>query len=69
MKKQRSSSHEKTGLLKMDKIHENLSSLVTSHDVHEDHGGVHVASWDFDYVKEPLVLASFVLALTVISLS
>ena len=35
---------------------------------HHHHHGIHVVTFDFDYVKGPLILSSFVLALTFIIL-
>jgi hypothetical protein len=38
----------------------------TNHPPEHHHGGIHVASWKFDFVKRPLILSLFVLALVIV---
>jgi hypothetical protein len=38
----------------------------TNHPLNHHHGGIHVASWKFDFVKRPLILSLFVLALVIV---
>ena len=42
-------------------VHFDNDSIYTTNSSH-GHGGVHVASWNYEYVASPLIISLFVLA-------